>query len=125
MIFHMKQEELISEALRLPASAVSYSVSRQLATLFGDKACIESDDPYFNVEAFSQGGQCVLTPLAEQHNEFLTSWYEMDYNYETGEYADGHLFKKAYNAWQQITWQATTFTLLTLRWVVTSSSYRV
>lgn len=112
----MKQEELINEALRLRPSAISYYVTQQLATLFPDKAVIESDDAYFNVEKYGEDGQCTITSLTNQHNEFLTGWYETDYDFDTKEYIDGHLFKKAYNAWQAITWQATTFTLLTLRW---------
>ena len=114
----MKQEELLNEALRLPPSAVSYYVTQQLATLFPDKALLESDDGYFNVKKYSEGGQCTLTALIDQHNEFLTDWYEADYSFDMGEYTDGYLSKKAYNAWQEITWQATTFILLTLQWVL-------
>jgi AAA+ superfamily predicted ATPase len=114
----MKQEELINEALRLPLSAIPYYVTQQLATLFPDKAIIESDDYDFNVEKYSEGGQCTITSLTNQHNEFLTRWYQEDYDFDEGEYTEGYLYKRAYNAWQEITWQATTFTLLTLNWVL-------
>jgi AAA+ superfamily predicted ATPase len=110
------QEDLINEALRLPASAVSYYVTQQLATLFPDKALIESDDSYFNVKKYSEDGQCTITALTNQHNEVLTGWYEEDYNFDTGEYIEGYLIKSAYNTWQEITWHSTTFTLLTLHW---------
>jgi hypothetical protein len=112
----MKQDELINEALRLPPSAVSYYVTQQLTTLFSGKALIESDDYDFDVEKYGEDGQCTITLLSDQRNQVLASWYEADYDSDEGKYTEGHLFKQVYNAWQEITWQATTFTLLTLRW---------
>ncbi len=112
----MKKDELINEALRLQPSAISYYVTQQIAKLFPDKALIESNDCDFHVEKYSEAGQCTITSLTDQQNEVLTSWYEADYEFDVGEYSEGYLFKRAYNAWQEITWQSTTFMLLTLHW---------
>lgn len=115
IIFNMRKDELINEALRLRPSAVSYYVTQQLATLFPDKAIIESDDSFFNVENYSEDGQCTITALANQHNEVLSNWYDADAE-EYTDSVEGYLFKRAYNAWQEIIWHSTTFTLLTLHW---------
>ena len=45
-------------------------------------------------------------------------WHAEDYYINAGEYTEGYLYKRAYNAWQEVTWQATTMTLLTLHWIL-------
>lgn len=112
----MRQEELIDEALRLRLSAIPYYVTQRLATLFPDRVIIESDDSFFKVEAYSEDGQCTITHLTNQCNEVLANWYQTDYDYSAGEYIGGYLYKRVYNAWLEITWHSTTFTLLTLHW---------
>lgn len=112
----MKQEELINGALRLRPSAIPYYVTQQLATLFPDKVIIESNDYFFKVEEYSEDGQCTITHLTNQDNEVLVYWYQTDYDYSAGEYIEGYLYKRVYNAWLEITWHDTTFTLLTLHW---------
>src|SRR5581483_10610560 len=103
----MNQGELINKALRLPPSAIPYYVTQQLATLFPDKAIIESDDYFFKVEEYSENGLCTITSPGKQYNEFLTAWYETDYEPDMGEYTEGRLYKRAYNACQEINWQGT------------------
>src|SRR5690348_16368971 len=112
---NMREDELINEALRLRPSGVSYYVNQQLATHFPDKAIIESDDSFFNVEKYSEEGQCTITALANRHNEVLTGRYDADVE-EYTDALEGYLLKRACNAWQQITWHSITFTLLMLHW---------
>jgi hypothetical protein len=112
-----RQEDVIGEALRLPANAISYTVTQQLATLFPHQAIIESDDVRFDVNMYSEGGQCTITELPSQHNEMITRWIETDWT-DAGEYAGGYRVQRAYNAWQEIHWREMTLTLLTLNWVL-------
>ncbi len=116
ILCNMKQEELIDEALRLRLSAIPYFVTQRLTALFPDKVITESNDYFFQVEEYSKDEQCTITPLPNQDNEVLASWYRTDYDSSAGEYIEGYLYKRVHNAWLEITWHATTLTLLTLHW---------
>ena len=56
----MDKEQLISEILLLPATAIEYYVSQQLVQFFPDKALIEGERGYFNLEGYTEAKQCVL-----------------------------------------------------------------
>ncbi|WP_207229470.1 AAA family ATPase [Ktedonosporobacter rubrisoli] len=102
----------------MPLSIIPYYVSQQLATLFPAKAIIETDDFFFNVEKYSEGEQCTIAPLLNQHNEVLHGWWEADYDFSAKEYKEGYLLRSAQNSWQEISWRGATFTLLTLHWIL-------
>src|SRR5258706_357423 len=51
---HMNKEQFITEALCLPATAIEYHISQHLATTHPDKALIEGDLGYFDVEAYAE-----------------------------------------------------------------------
>lgn len=69
----MNKEQLISEMLLLPATAIDYHLSQQLLQLFPDKAFIESEG-YFNVEGYAQAQQCMLTRKTYSYNQMNTYW---------------------------------------------------
>lgn len=110
------REELIYEALRLPASAIPYYVSRQLATLFPDKALIACENGLFNVEEYAREEHCSIEPESSIYSEFVTNWDapdEEEHSIET----DGQVIKRARNAWQVVTWQGERFEYIRLEWV--------
>jgi AAA+ superfamily predicted ATPase len=111
----MNREELIQEALRLPPSAISYYVTRQLMILFPNKTITECDDGYFDVANYIRNGQCHVAVHPNKESEFLTNWEEPDI-LESDIPLEGRLTTSPYNAWLDITWQEEMFTVLTLHW---------
>jgi ATPase family associated with various cellular activities (AAA) len=69
----MNKEQLISEMLLLPATAIDYHLSQQLLQLFPDKAFIESEG-YFNIEGYAKAQQCMLTRKTYSYNQMNTYW---------------------------------------------------
>ncbi len=70
----MNKEQLISEVLLLPASAIDYYISKNLAALFPDKALIEGEGGYFNVEGYADAQLCTLTRKTFTYNQVTTHW---------------------------------------------------
>src|SRR5947209_8551825 len=70
----MNLEQLISEALRLPISAIDYHVSQLLKTHFPDKVFIEGADGLFNVEEYAQAQLCKLETKGLTYNQMMTYW---------------------------------------------------
>ena len=72
----MDKEQLISEILLLPATAIEYYVSQQLVQFFPDKALIEGERGYFNLEGYTEAKQCVLKRKTFLYNQMSTCWRE-------------------------------------------------
>lgn len=73
----MNKEELITEVLCLPYTAIEYAISERLAKLFPDKALIEGyNNGYFDVEAYAEAGLCLLTAKTFLHNQKMTHWMQ-------------------------------------------------
>ncbi len=73
----MNKEELITEVLCLPYTAIEYAISERMAKLFPDKALIEGNNyGYFDVETYAEAGQCVLTAKTFLHNQKMTYWMQ-------------------------------------------------
>lgn len=70
----MNKEDLISEMLRLPMTAIDYEISKSLVTLFPDMALIECDAGQFNVEGYARAGLCTLTRKSFTYNQMVTHW---------------------------------------------------
>src|ERR1700730_5516352 len=70
----MSKEELISEMLRLPTTAMEYEISKSLAALFPNMALIESDGGQFNVEGYAHAGLCTFTRKSFTYNQMTTYW---------------------------------------------------
>src|SRR4051794_28969353 len=70
----MDLEQLISEALCLPISAIDYHVSQHLKTHFPDKVFIEGADGLFNVEEYAQAQLCTLEMKDQTYNQVMTFW---------------------------------------------------
>lgn len=69
----MNKEQLISEMLLLPASAMEYHIGQHLLQLFPDKAFIECDT-MCDLEGFAREGHCTLTRSTEVYNQVSTFW---------------------------------------------------
>ena len=110
----MPRETLIATALRLPANALSYYVTRELAVLFPDHACISCETGYFDVRAYAAGSQCEIVSTYPKESEFLTQWQEPDVDELVP--APGRVYTHPNNTWMDLRWQDQSFTVLTLHW---------
>src|SRR5581483_9821558 len=69
----MNKEQLISEMLCLPPTAIEYHISKNLVELFPDKAMIESDGGC-SIEAYANAQHCTLTKKTFTFNQMNTYW---------------------------------------------------
>jgi hypothetical protein len=102
----MKEENLISEALHQPASAISYHVSQTLATLFPDKAVIEGNSGSFQVESYVGVGHCQARLKPVIHSQLSTFWRGQGRG----------CGRSARNAWLEIFWQGHSLDVLLMEW---------
>src|SRR6266705_129237 len=72
----MNKEQFIREAFFLPPTVIEYHVSQSLKQLFPQKACIEVEGGYFDVESYANAQQCLLTQKTFIHNQMTTYWLE-------------------------------------------------
>lgn len=100
----MNIEKLISESLNLAPSAILYSVSQHLKTLFPNKAMLETDSGLFDVETYAQAGLCTLTPKPLVFNQLESYWQEIEQR----------LNHTARNAWFEVRWQGHGLDLLVM-----------
>jgi hypothetical protein len=69
-----KEKFFISEALCLPPPAIEYHVGQDLAALFPDKAMIEGEEGFFNIEEFARAEYCTIRLKIFTHNQVMTYW---------------------------------------------------
>ena len=72
----MNKEQLISEILLLPTTAIEYHLSQHLVQLFPDKALLEGEMGNFNLEGYAEAKHCVLTRKTFLYNQLVTYWRE-------------------------------------------------
>src|SRR5260370_40764785 len=72
----MSKEQFIREAFFLPPAVIEYHVSQSLKELFPEKACIEIEGGYFDVESYANAQHCLLTQKTFIHNQMMTYWLE-------------------------------------------------
>src|SRR5437660_2909761 len=98
----MNKEQLIAEALSLPLNSIAYFVSQRLATAVPEKALIEGEEHYFNVEKYAAAQHCRLELKASIYNQVVTSWEGPEEGTED----------RAVNAWFEVEWQGSTLDVL-------------
>src|SRR5690348_14830574 len=108
----MTIENLINEALQLPASAIGYHVSRCLRALHPDMALIEGQDGFFNTEEFAAAGLCALKERTSPHSERVTHWWG----------PEGGRVSRAYHTWYDVAWQGEHLQVLIMHWIDNMSS---
>ena len=129
----MNQEQLISEALCLPTSAIDYQVSQHLKTLFPDKAFIQGGDGLFNVEEYAHAQHCKLEQKAVIYSQMMTRWIGpetgiMDWTRSimrpgnipslvTSRWAEREVLNRAKNAWFEVEWQGAMLDVIIMHWV--------
>ncbi len=136
----MSNEQFIREAFFLPPAIIEYHVSQSLKQLFPQKACIEVEGGYFDVESYANAQQCLLTQKTFIHNQMTTYWLEpgpevMHYGgpgpqvmHQGGTALRTHhsrqskepvkpeqeTMDRAKNAWLEVQWQGVTLDVLCL-----------
>lgn len=100
----MSGEHFISKALHEPVAAIAYEVSRNLASVYPEKAFLEGENHYFSPTTYAQAGHCTLTPKSEIYPQFFT-------------YCDGtYLNYQPKNVWYEVSWQSYTLDVLLMDW---------
>ncbi len=82
----MNKEQLISEALLLPATAIDYHLSLHLLELFPDKALIETESP-LDIEGYADAQHCTVTRKTFIYNQMNTYWQGRDFQMLRPHYA--------------------------------------
>jgi hypothetical protein len=101
----MDTYDFLSSSLALPVNALGYSVSERLATLFPERAVLEGDMGYCDVDLYAAAGHCSLEPRSDVHNQLASAWDE-----EFG------LRKTARNVWYRVAWKGKALDALILTW---------
>jgi hypothetical protein len=99
-----KHPHFIHSHLAVGEDARGYYAGAELAELYPDRAILETNACAFDVRAYADAGQCVLTPHPQLHAQFLHEW-------------DGHtqaIERRIVNGWFQVDWQGRTLDLLLL-----------
>ncbi|MBE9033639.1 AAA family ATPase [aff. Roholtiella sp. LEGE 12411] len=102
----MTIQQLITEALSLPNSAIAYHVSQELAAIYPQKALLESSDSSFNLENYAKANLCNIQYDAYIHNQIITGWNGMD----------NEIYNYTENASFEVTWQENKFDVLLMSW---------
>ncbi len=74
----------IREALSRPPLVISYSVSQDLAAAFPEKALLEGEMGFFDVESYAAAGHCTITRKAAVHPQAVTYWQPPDVEFYPG-----------------------------------------
>lgn len=99
-------ENVFSAGLEQPPPAISYSVSKDLATLYVDRYVLESDSGVFDLEEFESGGHCTTALKTGIHNQLKTSWRGIDYLLDI----------EPTQAWHSVKWRSHELEVARLSW---------
>ena len=108
----MTLNNFISEALCSPTDYIAYSVSEKLAEMFADKAVVEGESDYFELEEYARAGHCSVVCERGMHSQFSTLWRG----------AGRSLESEAQNAWFNVLWRGRLFEVVFITW--TDSGFR-
>jgi AAA+ superfamily predicted ATPase len=121
----MFQESILRNALSLPPSAIAYYISETLASRFPDKALIEGQNPWFDVEQYAQAGLCSLTTKETLYNQAETNWrgHELTTQRQLAgaripltSINANDIVDRFKNAWLEIQWRGLTLDIILARW---------
>ncbi len=108
----MTLNNFISEALCSPTDYIAYSVSEKLAEMFADKAVVEGESDFFELEEYARAGHCSVVCERGMHSQFSTLWRG----------AGRSLESEAQNAWFNVLWRGRLFEVVFITW--TDSGFR-
>ncbi len=69
------KEQLISEMLLLPITAIDYHTSQHLLSIFPDKALVEGEMHMFDIDSYAKAGLCTLTRKTFLYNQMSIYWH--------------------------------------------------
>jgi hypothetical protein len=101
----MNTYDLFTSALSLPPNSLSYTISEGLANLFPDRAILEGNVCYCDIEEYAAAGLCTLEFDCRVHNQLGASWDE-----------DDGIEKSARNVWYSVRWKDQILDCLILTW---------
>ncbi len=99
-----KHPHLIHAHLGLGEDARGYYAGAELAELYPDRAILETNSCAFDIRAYADAAQCVLTPHPQLHAQFIHDWDSQPQKFE----------RRIVNGWFQVAWQGHNFDLLLL-----------
>ena len=122
----MYQESILRDALSLPTNVIAYYVSETLASRFPDKALIEGQNRWFDVEQYAEAGHCSLVCKEAIHNQSetrwrghaLTSWRQLAAAHKLGSSTTADDLTESFKgAWLEIQWRGSALDVLVLSWL--------
>jgi DNA replication protein DnaC len=99
-------EDFIKDALNKPNDYVAYHVGRELAELHPDKAIIEGNTGYFDLDAFVRAQQCSIVEESSVFNHIRTGWQGPGKN--PREYVQ--------NSWLNVLWRGHLLDVVLITW---------
>jgi AAA+ superfamily predicted ATPase len=103
----MSMENFIREALYKPNDYIAYHVARELAELHPDKAIIEGQTSYFDVDAFVRDEKCAVVEQKSVFRHVTTEW--------TG--AGNRLKQETRNSWLNVLWKGHLLDVILITWI--------
>jgi hypothetical protein len=108
------QEPFITDALRVPAPAIVYELSRRVAALHPGRV-LETDDWRFDVEAFARAGRCAARPSAGAHVQGEACFRG----------PDEAPYQEHKCGWRDVEWDGRRLTVLRVAWDAHGTSFTV
>ena len=108
----MDKKDFIKRALYKPNDYIAYHVARELAKLYPEKAIIEGQSWYFDVEEFAEAEKCTIVEQGSIFHHIRTLW-------------DGprkNPIQEMENAWLNVLWRGQLLEVVLISW--TERCYR-
>ena len=99
-------ENFIEEALYKPNDYIAYHVGRELVELHPEKAVIQGQNWYFELELFAGAGHCSVVEQKSVFHHVDTQW----------EGLGKKLYDKIENSWLNVLWQGHLLDVLLITW---------
>src|SRR5262245_20613971 len=97
-------QNFITEALYKPTDYIAYHVGRELAELYPQKAIIQGETGYFDLEAFARSEKCFVVHETSLFNHIKTDW--------VGPRKDPR--RSIENSWLNVIWKGETLDVVLL-----------
>ena len=102
----MGMNNFIRDALYKPNDYVAYHVGRQLAELHPEKAIIEGNTGYFDLEAYVREGHCSVVAESSVFNHIRTTWHGLTKD----------LDQDLQNSWLNVLWRGHLLDVVLITW---------
>ena len=105
-------ENFISDALKKPNDYIAYHVGRELAELHPEKAIVEGQTWYFDLDAFVRAGLCAVVEQKSVYHHARTSWEGIGKKQR----------QTVENSWLNVLWKGQLIDVVLISWA--ESCYR-